>query len=174
MNSGENKQKTEGHLTLRTCSKSYRGEKKKSMDQDWSGHSEKKTGQQKDLGSRLGIRNTGERRVREDSEALSESVELIATEIKYKRKYAQKRGKSSVGILDFKRVLARQFGQKSQWITGDFVLRFRGEDRPKQTDLGIISLEGIPKAMNEFPYFCHVNLLHFWPSWNIIAQDEMT
>lgn len=70
--------------------------------------------------------------------------------------------------MDFETLLVRQFGHKNQWIIGDFVLRFRGEDRPTEMDLGTISLEVIPKAMNEFPCFFHVKLLTFWPSWHII------
>lgn len=53
--------------------------------------------------------------------------------------------------MAFEMVLVRHLGKKSQWIIGDFGLRFRGRHMPREVDLGFISLQAIPKAMNEFP-----------------------
>ena len=53
--------------------------------------------------------------------------------------------------MSFEMVLERHLGKKSQWIIGDFGLRFRGRHRPREVDLGFISLQAIPKVVNEFP-----------------------
>lgn len=52
--------------------------------------------------------------------------------------------------MAFEMMLVRHLGKKSQWII-DLGLRFRGRHRPREVDLGFISLQAIPKAMNEFP-----------------------
>lgn len=53
--------------------------------------------------------------------------------------------------MAFEMVLARHLGKKSQWIIGDLGFRFRERDRPREVELGLISLRVIPKATNEFP-----------------------
>lgn len=133
---GRRNGKKEVHLALRKCLKSHNTENiwiqvdlttvREKDRQRWFGSTTSRTCAADEV--------SGEGRVKENSEALSERWVSWWKQKKQRRKYAWRRGKWAQGeSIDFETVLARHFGKKSQLIIGDLGLRFRGEGRFRES-----------------------------------------